>query len=84
MEETARGERLAAALEQEFQDCHNLLTGTMAGVMRQGSFEDWQLRNMLALMKTAAQLAATISRVEKLPPQKNIENRGSIPQENCG
>ena len=84
MEEATRGQRIAAALEQEFRDCHNLATGAMAGMMKQGAFEDWQLRNMLALMKTAAQLAATINRVERMPPQKNLENRGSIPQENCG
>ena len=83
MEETTRGQRIASALEREFQDCHDLLTGTMAAVMKNGAFEDWQLRNMLALMKTAAQLAGTINRLERMPPQKNLENRGSIPQENC-
>jgi len=35
-------------------------------------------------MRTTAQVAAIISKLQGKAPQKNLENRGSIPQENCG
>jgi len=84
MEEATRGQRIAAALEQEFQNCHHLLVSAVTQVMGQGAFNDYELRNMLALMKTSAQLAATINKLDRKPPEKNLENRGSIPQESCG
>lgn len=79
-----RNQRMAAALEEEFQSCHNLLSGALAGVAKRGSFQDWEMRSILGLMRTTAQVAAIISKLQGKAPQKNLENRGSIPQENCG
>jgi len=79
-----RNQRMAAALEEEFQSCHSLLSGALAGVANRGSFQDWEMRSILGLMRTTAQVAAIISKLQGKAPQKNLENRGSIPQENCG
>jgi hypothetical protein len=84
MEAQSRGQRVATALEQEFQSCHELLTRVLARFEKQGSFETWEMNSLLGLMRTTAQIAGTINRIEGKSPQKNLENRGSIPQENCG
>jgi hypothetical protein len=34
MEPETRNQRMAAALEEEFQSCHSLLSGALAGVAR--------------------------------------------------
>jgi hypothetical protein len=80
METETRNQRMAAALEQEFQSCHGLLTGALAHIEKQGTFEAWQMRTLVGLTRTTAQLAATISKLTGNAPAKNSENRGSIPQ----
>jgi hypothetical protein len=80
MDTDARSQRIAAALEEEFQGCHELLAGALAHIAKQGSFEAWQMRNLVGLMRTTAQLAATINKLGGNPPAKNLENRGSIQQ----
>jgi hypothetical protein len=83
MEPRNREERIAAALEQQFQNCHQVLAGAFAHIEKQGSFDDRQMRGLVGLMRTTAQLAGTISRIEQRQSPKNYENRSSIPQENC-
>lgn len=80
MDSAARNQRMAAALEQEFQSCHELLTGALAHIEKQGSFAAWQMRSLIGLTRTTAQLAATISKLTGKPPAKNFENGGSIQQ----
>jgi hypothetical protein len=80
MDTEARNQRMAAALEQEFQSCHGLLTGALVHIEKQGSFEAWEMRSLLGLMRTTAQLAATVSKLSGKPPAKNFENRDSIQQ----
>jgi hypothetical protein len=83
MEAKNRDERIAAALEQQFQNCHQVLAGAFAHIEKQGSFDDLQMRGLVSLMRTTAQLAGTISRIEQRQSPKHSENRGSIPQESC-
>lgn len=80
METETRNQRIAAALEEEFQSCHGLLSGALAHITKQGSFEPWQMRNLVGLVRRTAQLAATINKLGGNPPAKNFENRGSIQQ----
>ena len=54
MEAGTCNQRMAAALEEEFQSCHNLLSGALAGVANRGSFQDWEMRSILCLMRTTA------------------------------
>jgi hypothetical protein len=78
MEIETRNQRITAALEEEFQSCHELLAGALAHIAKQGSFEAWQMRNLMGLMRTTAQLAATINKLGGSPPAQNSENRGSM------
>ncbi|MFL6691294.1 MAG: hypothetical protein ACJ8IR_14090, partial [Alphaproteobacteria bacterium] len=80
MQPESRNQRIAASLEQQFQSCHGLLTGTLTQISNQGRADDWVLRNAMSLMKTAAQLAAAIDRIERKLGPKNLENRNSIQQ----
>ncbi len=80
METDERDLRIAAALEEEFQSCHGLLTGALAHIEKRGSFETWEMRPVLGLMRATAQLATTISRLSGKSPPKNFENGGSIRQ----
>jgi hypothetical protein len=80
METETRNQRIAAALEEEFQSCHELLAGALAHIAKQGSFESWQMRGLVGLMRTTTQLATTINKLGGNPPTKNFENRGSIQQ----
>jgi len=78
MEPESRNQRIAATLEQQFQSCHGLLNNTLTQISNQGGADEWELRNAMSLMKTAAQLAAAIDRIERKCAAKNFENRGSI------
>jgi len=80
METESRSGRIAATLEAQFQGCHALLNETLTQISKQGQAELWELRNAMSLMKTAAQLAAAIDRVERKCGAKNVENRGSVQQ----
>ena len=80
MEFEERKKRMAAALEEEFQNCHSLLTGALAGITRRGGFDEWEMRNLVAMMRTTAQLATTVAKLGGKAESKNSENRGSIPQ----
>ena len=78
-----RLERIATILEQQLQRCQRALADCTAQIEQQGRWADWELRSMLSLMKTSAQLATVIGRLDRAPPSKNRESGGSIPQENC-
>jgi len=80
METESRSVRIAATLKAQFQSCHALLNETLTQISKQGQAELWELRNAMSLMKTAAQLAAAIDRIERKCAAKNFENRGSIQQ----
>jgi hypothetical protein len=80
MEIETRNQRMATALEEEFQSCHGLLSGALANIAKQGSYEPWQMRSLVGLMRTTAQLAATIGKLQGKDIPKNFENRGSIAQ----
>jgi hypothetical protein len=80
MEMETRNERVAAALEKQLGDCQSVLGDCMSHIQKKGHWGDWELRNMLGLMKISAQLGAVIGRLEVAPAPKNRDSRNSNPQ----
>jgi hypothetical protein len=73
--------RIAAVLEEQLGRCQSALGDCLAGIGKRGEWREWEMRIMLNLMKTSAQLAGVIGRLEaRRPSEKNGENSGSIPQ----
>jgi hypothetical protein len=70
-----RPERIAAGLEDAFENC----TGLVKDWLADGYKDRTLLRPLTDLMKTGAQIAGAISRLESLSTPSR-ENRGSIPQ----
>jgi hypothetical protein len=73
-----RRERLAGALEQQFEECHSAFSLCMDKAHKDGSMPVRDLHEALLLVKTSVQVASVIARLE--PPPRNAQNRGSNPQ----
>jgi len=74
MEQENRRERLASALEQQFSACHRLLEERVSQPAQ--TYEG--IEQAFRMMRTSAQLASVIARLE--PPPRSAQNRGSNPQ----
>ena len=79
MEQGNRKERLAHALEAQFQECHGMFTTWMRVAHDRGSMADFEMEQTLRLVKTTAQLAAVIAKLEPAAPPGS-QDSGSIPQ----
>jgi hypothetical protein len=80
VEAETRSQRVAAALEKQLENCQSALGDCMSHIQKNGHWGDWELRNMLGLMKISAQLGAVIGRLELSPASKNRDSRNSNPQ----
>jgi DNA anti-recombination protein RmuC len=78
MDSETRSQRVAAALEKQLQNCQDVLGDCIDHIHKNGRWGEWELRNMLGLMKMSAQLGAVIGRLE--PTAKNRESRNLNPQ----
>ncbi|HEX3944367.1 MAG TPA: hypothetical protein VHW69_09800 [Rhizomicrobium sp.] len=74
MDTEDRSQRIAAALERQLISCDAALATCLEGRSPQELLSEWPLRRMLSLMKTSAQLASTIGRLEaRTAAKKNRE-----------
>ena len=78
MEQGNRRERLATALEAQFQECHGVFSICMQEAHRVGSLPVRDMHQALLLVKTSVQVASVIARLD--PPPRNAQNSGSNPQ----
>ncbi|HEY8670741.1 MAG TPA: hypothetical protein VIL63_07875 [Terriglobales bacterium] len=80
MEMETRNQRVAAALENQLERCQSALGDCMSHIDKKGHWGEWELRNMLGLMKMSAQLGAVIGRLEPSSATKNRDSCNSNPQ----
>ena len=83
MNNESRIERIAAALEQRFEDCSHLAHSCAVESEKHAAFTEWNLRSTALFLQTSAQIAGVIARLEALAARdktRDSENRGSIPQ----
>jgi hypothetical protein len=73
---------MTAMLEGHLARCDAALAACAEGQTPNDLLGEWPLKRMLSLMKMSTQLAGAIARLDARAP-KNLENRGSIPQQNC-
>jgi hypothetical protein len=79
----SRTERIAAALEQRFEDCSAIAHECVVAGEKHGQTTEWHLRSTALFLQTSAQIAGVIARLEALAARdkaRDVENRGSIPQ----
>jgi hypothetical protein len=79
MNSESRTERIAASLEQRFEDCSALAHDCVVAGERYTETTDWHLRATALFLRTSAQIAGVIARLEAQSARER-ENRGSIPQ----
>jgi len=83
MNNESRIERIAAALEQRFEDCSHLAHSCAVESEKHAVFSEWHLRSTALFLRTSAQIAGVIARLEVQAAREKTrdgENRGSIPQ----
>jgi hypothetical protein len=83
MNSESRTERIAAGLEKRFEDCSLVVEDCFSTVRKDGGYTDAQLRSTALFLRTSAQIAGVIARLEALAKRdkaEDSENRGSIPQ----
>jgi len=80
MNSDSRTERIAAGLEKRFEDCGGVVQDCISTVHKEGGYTEAQLRDMALFLRTGAQIAGVIARLEALTARGRGENRGSIPQ----
>jgi hypothetical protein len=59
-----RTERIAAALEQRFEDCSRIAQVCVTEGEKQPAFTEWHLRSTALFLKTSAEIAGVIARLE--------------------
>ncbi|HEY2071815.1 MAG TPA: hypothetical protein VGG48_19805 [Rhizomicrobium sp.] len=79
-ENDPRTERIAAGLERQFQAFDAKFEWAMARFADQNVFTDYHVRYATSLMKTCAQLAGTIARLDAQTARAQSKNSSSIPQ----
>jgi predicted nucleic acid-binding protein len=83
MNQQSRTERIADELAKRFEDCSSVVHDCLSTVRRKGGYTEAQLRDMALFLRTSAQIAGVIARLEVQASREKArehENRGSIPQ----